>query len=97
MPTPYHSLDCRITISDKKNKEELSEVIKELIDIPIHYSLGGHKSEDLDGIDFIIRNPAVPRNLPIIKKAIEKDIPIYTETALSASRPASSKGRRLSH
>jgi UDP-N-acetylmuramoylalanine--D-glutamate ligase len=75
---------CKITISDQKTKEQLISTISKIDNLDIQYSLGSHRLEDLDGADFIIRNPAVPKDHPILLTAIEKNIPIYLEAALFA-------------
>lgn len=79
-----NSLGCKIIISDQKTKQQLTNTINKLKDFDITYSLGDHDLNDLDNTDFIIRNPAVPKNHPMLLLATEKNIPIYLETALFA-------------
>lgn len=46
---------------------------------------GGHPLELLDeAFDYIVKNPGIPYSIPIIKKAMELNIPIYTDVELAS-------------
>ncbi len=51
---------ARLKVTDLKSKEELQVSIDELSQYSnIEYTLGGHRFEDIDWADLIIRNPAL--------------------------------------
>ncbi|MBG9989083.1 UDP-N-acetylmuramoyl-L-alanine--D-glutamate ligase [Aerococcaceae bacterium DSM 111176] len=52
---------------------------------------GGHPLELLDGeLDFIVKNPGIPYSIPILKEAMKRQIPIYTDIELSSRYAAGS-------
>ncbi len=73
---------ARVTITDTKTEEELKDYISQLI-MPPTLSLGGHHIEDFVDADFIVLSPGVPSNLPELRKASERNIPIYSEVELA--------------
>lgn len=45
----------------------------------------GHPLSLLEGdIDFIVKNPGIPYSIPILKEAIKRNIPIYTDVELTS-------------
>lgn len=45
---------------------------------------GGHPLSLLDEpIDFIVKNPGIPYHIPIVEKALERNIPIYTDVEIA--------------
>ena len=44
---------------------------------------GGHPLTLLDRpVDFIVKNPGIPYDLPLIKEAVQKGIPVLTEVEI---------------
>ena len=44
---------------------------------------GGHPLSVLDGIDWIVKSPIIPYELPLIQEALQQNIPIYTDVELA--------------
>ena len=75
------SQGARITVSDTKSREQLETSIQKLSNIPgIEYLFGSQDEISLDGVDMILRNPAVPRKAVILQKAREKNIPVVMDS-----------------
>lgn len=75
-------LGANIIICDSKTEEKLSDYISQLNNIEINFKLGVNKI-DLDRIDFIVKSPGVPLEVPILKDAIEKNIEVVTDIELA--------------
>lgn len=78
-----HQLGALVTVNDSK---ELSEnpAAQDLLSAGIRVVTGSHPVELLDE-DFIlvVKNPGIPYTNPILKRAIEKKLPIITEVELA--------------
>ena len=72
-----------VTVSDIKDREELSEGIESLAGLPIRFVLGGHPTEILEA-DVVFVSPGVPLEVPILAEAIKRGIPLSSETRLFA-------------
>src|SRR3989344_5815820 len=59
---------AKVTITDLKTKEELKSSLKQ-IKGKYTLSLGKHKLADIKTANFVVVNPGVPANLPILRKA----------------------------
>ncbi|HSX25209.1 MAG TPA: UDP-N-acetylmuramoyl-L-alanine--D-glutamate ligase [Candidatus Andersenbacteria bacterium] len=78
---------ARVTVSDTKSEKELTKTIQQLSHIPdITYLFGNQDDLDLSNIDYIIRNPAVPRHSAIIETARSKNIPILMDSSIFFSQ-----------
>lgn len=73
-----------VKVTDLKTTDQLKDSINRLLKFPqITYTLGGHKYEDLDWADLIIRNPAVKPDNPYLRyakehgKTVEMDLGIF--------------------
>lgn len=73
-----------VKVTDLKSKEALSASLS-LLPSGIAQSLGGHKREDIDWAELIIKNPGVPDDNELIKYAESRRIPIYTSIAVFVS------------
>ncbi len=73
---------ARVTVTDLKSAEELAESLKALEGLPIEYVLGEHRESDFVSSDMIVRNPAVPKDNPLLQIARERNIPIEMEMGL---------------
>lgn len=65
-------------VSDNSNTEEVLENVKKLSNLGIGTEMGGHTPKVFE-CDFIITSPGVPTNAPVLVKAIEMGIKIYSE------------------
>ncbi|GCD83443.1 UDP-N-acetylmuramoylalanine--D-glutamate ligase [Parageobacillus thermoglucosidasius] len=78
-----HELGAIVTVNDRKSFEE-NEEAQRLEQLGIRVVCGGHPLELLDEpFDLIVKNPGIPYTNPIVKKAIEKHLPVITEVELA--------------
>lgn len=83
----FASQGAEVRVTDLKKAKQLKPSLGELKKISIEYTLGGHKNEDIDWADLIIKNPAVkPNNLYIEYakkqgKEVETDMGIFLHFA----------------
>ena len=74
---------ARITVSDTKSREQLGHSIQKLSDISgIQYIFGSQDEINLDDVDMVLRNPAVPRKAPLLERAREKNIPVIMDSSI---------------
>ena len=78
-----HDLGALVTVNDGKPFEENPEA-QDLLALGIKVVTGSHPIELLDE-DFalMVKNPGIPYSQPLVKKAIEKGLPIITEVELA--------------
>ncbi|BCB03263.1 UDP-N-acetylmuramoyl-L-alanine--D-glutamate ligase [Bacillus sp. KH172YL63] len=78
-----HKLDAFVTVNDQKPLSENPEA-QGLLQEGIKVICGSHPIELLDeGFQYVVKNPGIPYHNPLIKKAIEKNIPVLTEVELA--------------
>lgn len=77
-----YKLGANITITDMKSEEDLQDCIEELKDIDVKYVLGSN-DVDLDNTDLIVKSPGVPLEIPLLKRAKDKNIEIITDIELA--------------
>lgn len=76
-------LGASIIVNDIKDKEKLSDILKELENLDnVEYILGYHP-ENVDDIDMAVVSPGVPLDLPFILKLKSKNIEIIGEVELA--------------
>lgn len=72
-----------VLVTDIKTKEELAPSIEKLKNFSnIKYALGGHKNEDIDWADIVIRNQALRPNNPFLMYARKKGKLVRTDIGL---------------
>lgn len=71
-----------VTLSDKRSEAELAASRATASGLPIHWALGGHPIKLLDQCDLLCLSGGVPLNLPIVKAAIERGIPLSNDTQI---------------
>ncbi len=69
----------RVTVSDSRAPDLLEPAMAELSDLPIHYVLGEHPLSLLDGCDLLCLSGGVPLELPIVREALRRDIPLSND------------------
>lgn len=78
-----HKLGALVTVNDYKSFEDNSEA-QELLEDGMRVVTGGHPVELLDeDFEFVVKNPGIMYNNPIVAKALEKGIPVLTEVQLA--------------
>ena len=77
------SAGAELIVTDLKNETELAPSIARLKKFQnITYHLGGHRLEDFEDRDMILRAPNVPLDSPFIAHAREHGIPIEMDASL---------------
>jgi UDP-N-acetylmuramoylalanine--D-glutamate ligase len=80
------SQGAEVTVSDKASAEELAESVAALTGLDVTLHLGGHLEEDFLRTDLLIVNPAIPKDMPLLRKAIAAGVPRTTEINLFLQR-----------
>lgn len=81
----FAELGAQVTVTDKKNKNQLISSINQLKNLPVIFHLGAHRLEDFLSADVIFKGPAVPWSLPEIEAALQKQIPVEMELSFVAA------------
>jgi UDP-N-acetylmuramoylalanine--D-glutamate ligase len=74
------NLGENVTVSDKKNVEDID--ITPLRENKINLYLGRNPDDIVEDFDLIVVSPGLPLNLPFLRKARQKNIPIISEIEL---------------
>jgi UDP-N-acetylmuramoylalanine--D-glutamate ligase len=78
-----HKLEAFVTVNDQKPLAENPEA-QGLLQEGITVICGSHPIELLDeGFEYVVKNPGIPYHNPLIKRAVEKGIPVLTEVELA--------------
>jgi UDP-N-acetylmuramoylalanine--D-glutamate ligase len=78
-----HKLEAFVTVNDQKPLAENPEA-QGLLQEGIKVICGSHPIELLDeGFEYVVKNPGIPYHNPLIKRAVEKGIPVLTEVELA--------------
>ncbi len=76
-----HAHGAHVIVNDMAEKGERE---KELEALGIKVICGGHPEEVIeDHYDLIVKNPGIPYTNPVLQKAMEKGVPIWTEIELA--------------
>ena len=87
------SYGAAVTVTDTRTADELSTVIADLNNIkasnqtssPYRKFLGGHPPECIADADFIVVSPGVPLEIPILRDARARNLPILAELEIAAN------------
>lgn len=85
-----------VTVTDMKDQHALAPTISDLeryclrlvkdvgklAAIRPRYVLGRHDDADFSGVDMVIRNPAVPREHPLLALAVKNGVPVETDVSV---------------
>jgi UDP-N-acetylmuramoylalanine--D-glutamate ligase len=77
---------ARVTVTDLKTSEQLSESVAALKGLPLELHLGSHDEADFRNADLIVVSPAVPKTSPLLAVARKAGIPITSEMNLFLER-----------
>ena len=72
-------LGAEVLVSDIKPSNLLTSEIAQLTELNIDFETGGHTSKAITKKDYLVISPGVPLDIPILKKAQESGIPIFSE------------------
>ena len=57
---------AEVTVTDLRSADVLESTLAALAGLPVRYVLGRHDEADFRRADLVIRNPAVPRESPLV-------------------------------
>lgn len=77
-----HSKGARLTISDSGNKDDLNESLQDIERCAESIFIGPHEEEQLEGIDWVVVNPAIPPHAPFLKKVFSSGVRVVSELGL---------------
>lgn len=78
-----HKLGAFVTVNDSKPFEDNDDA-KRLLEQGMHVICGRHPEDLLDeGFEVVVKNPGIPYSNIIVKDAIERGIPVWTEVELA--------------
>jgi len=75
-----------VTVTDLKDRGELSESISRLGGLGIRFVLGRHDTRDFTDTDLVVVSPAVPRDSEYVEAARRNGVPLQTEIGLFVER-----------
>ncbi|MET3576899.1 UDP-N-acetylmuramoyl-L-alanine--D-glutamate ligase [Bhargavaea ullalensis] len=76
-----HSLGAAVTVNDAREEDPEADPLKAL---GVEVILGGHPEGLLSrGFDYVIKNPGIRYDHPIVSGALRKGIPVWTEVELA--------------
>jgi len=81
----FNELGAKVKVTDRKTSQQLDQSLKQLQGLNIEITLGEHKLSDFLEADVIFKGPSVPWDLPQLKAAQRKGIPVEMETSFFAS------------
>jgi UDP-N-acetylmuramoylalanine--D-glutamate ligase len=71
-----------VRVTDLRSETELAPSIAELRGLPIRWTLGEHREEDIYGADLVVASPGIPRTSQWIVGCAARGIPLETEMNL---------------
>lgn len=76
-----HGQGARVILSDIQNEHALAAHLETIRRLPIDLRLGGHPESILE-TDVVFVSPGVPLDIPILREAVRRGIPLSSETRL---------------
>lgn len=73
---------AQVVLTDTREKEQLSEELAVLENLPVSLDLGGHHPEILDGADLVCVSGGVPLTIPFIQEALIQRIPLSNDSQI---------------
>lgn len=73
---------AQVILTDTREKEQLSEELAVLENLPVSLDLGGHHSEILDGADMVCVSGGVPLTIPFIQEAHIRHTPLSNDSQI---------------
>ncbi len=70
-----------VTVTDLRDEEALARSVAELSDLPVRFVLGRHDEADFRHADIVVKNPAVRRDVALLRHAarIETDVSLFLQ------------------
>ena len=70
-------------VNDLRPTAELALETGSLTGLPIEYCLGSEPASWLDGVDYVVPSPGVPRDNALLRQALARHIPVLSEIELA--------------
>ncbi len=77
-----HNQGYAVKITDLRSEKDLQESLKQIEDLDFTYSLGGHRFEDFENTELVVKNPAVRPDNDYIKAARKAGAQVTSEINL---------------
>ncbi len=74
---------AKVWISDLRGQDDLRGEMAALSDLSLTYRLGGEEKSWLDGMDYVVPSPGVPRENLLLREALARKIPVLSEIELA--------------
>lgn len=75
----FHRFGVDFSISDNREKNALEPLLGKLPDPSVKVFTGAQNLSQLEGIDFILLSPGVPRSIPLIREAARIGLPVWND------------------
>lgn len=75
-----------LLVTDLADRESLGEAVDELAERGAELHLGSHVGIDVTAADLLVLNPAVPRQVPLVRQALAAGVTVTSEVALLMER-----------
>jgi UDP-N-acetylmuramoylalanine--D-glutamate ligase len=75
-----------VTVTDQADADSLAGSVEQLAGLDVTLHLGGHEEADFLDADLLIVNPAVPKTMDLLARAIAAGVPYTTEINLFLER-----------
>jgi UDP-N-acetylmuramoylalanine--D-glutamate ligase len=72
-----------VRISEQRVLTELSPP-ESFAELGVEILAGGHRAEHLDGATLVVTSPGVPEDAPILRSALDRGLPVWSELELGA-------------
>ncbi len=74
---------ARVLLTDSRTAEQLGAAAVEARDLGATLHLGSNPAELAEAADLIVLSPGVPQEIPLIRRARELDLPVWSEIELA--------------
>ena len=74
----------QVRITDRQSKSQLKDDLAQIVDIAPEVCVGTEDETLLSGIDLVVPSPGVPRTAPLLVKARQRGIPVWSEIELAS-------------
>ena len=75
---------ARVTVTDQKPAEALAAAAEQLRSMGAAVETGGHHPDSVKEADLIVISPGVPTSVPLVREALELQIPVMSELELGS-------------
>ena len=69
------SQGAKVTVTDQADAAKLADSVSQLSGLDITFHLGGHDENDFTQADLLVVNPAVPKEIPLLKATAQAGVP----------------------